>query len=86
MLSSMEEGVLVALTPGRESGWPITAFVSGFGLGRDPVGRSILEVLGEPEVHRLLVETLEGGNPPWSASWKWFPARAFVTSRCGRCP
>ncbi len=58
MLSSMEEGVLVVDARQRIR-LANTAFVSGFGLSKDPVGRSVLEVLGEPEVHRILVETLE---------------------------
>lgn len=61
MLSSMEEGVLV-VDARQIIRLANPAFVSGFGLSRDPVGRSVLEVLGEPEVHRLLAETLETGN------------------------
>jgi two-component system phosphate regulon sensor histidine kinase PhoR len=60
MLSSMEEGVLV-VDARQKIRLANPAFVTGFGLSRDPVGRSILEVLGEPEVHRVLVETLETG-------------------------
>jgi two-component system phosphate regulon sensor histidine kinase PhoR len=60
MLSSMEEGVLV-VDARQKIRLANPAFVSGFGLVRDPVDRSILEVLGEPEVHRILVETLETG-------------------------
>jgi two-component system phosphate regulon sensor histidine kinase PhoR len=58
MLSSMEEGVVV-VDARQKIRLANPAFVSGFGLSKDPVGRSILEVLGEPEVHRLLLETLE---------------------------
>jgi two-component system phosphate regulon sensor histidine kinase PhoR len=61
MLSSMEEGVLV-VDARQKIRLANPAFVSGFGLLRDPVDRSILEVLGEPEVHRILVETLETGS------------------------
>jgi two-component system phosphate regulon sensor histidine kinase PhoR len=61
MLSSMEEGVLV-VDARQKIRLANSAFVSGFGLSRDPVDRSILEVLGEPEVHRVLVETLETGS------------------------
>jgi two-component system, OmpR family, phosphate regulon sensor histidine kinase PhoR len=61
ILSSMEEGVLV-VDDRQKIRLANPAFVSGFGVGRDPVGRSILEVLGEPEVHRLMVETLETGS------------------------
>ena len=57
-LTSMEEGVLL-LDDRHKIKLANPAFVSGFELSRDPVGRTILEVLGEPEVHRLLIETLE---------------------------
>jgi two-component system phosphate regulon sensor histidine kinase PhoR len=56
-LASVEEGVLI-LDARHKIKLANPAFVSGFGLSRDPVGRTILEVLGEPEVHRLLVEAL----------------------------
>jgi two-component system phosphate regulon sensor histidine kinase PhoR len=58
MLSSMEEGVVV-MDARQKIRLANPAFVAGFQLSKDPVGRSILEVLGEPEVHRLLLETLE---------------------------
>jgi two-component system phosphate regulon sensor histidine kinase PhoR len=58
MLSSMEEGVVV-VDARQKIRVANPAFVSGFGLTKDPIGRSILEALGEPEVHRLLLETLE---------------------------
>lgn len=60
VLSSMEEGVLLV-----DSRHKIllanAAFISGFGLTKSPVDRSVLEVLGEPDVHRLIQEALEKG-------------------------
>jgi two-component system phosphate regulon sensor histidine kinase PhoR len=60
-LASVEEGVLI-LDERHKIKLANPAFTSGFGLSRDPVGRTILEVLGEPEVHRLLVECLVSGT------------------------
>lgn len=61
VLSSMEEGVLVvdARLIIRLAN---TAFVEGFSLPRSPLERSVIEVLGEAEVHRLLTSALESGE------------------------
>jgi two-component system phosphate regulon sensor histidine kinase PhoR len=61
VLSSMEEGVLVA--DGRlVIRLANPAFVEGFGLQSMPLERSVLEVLGEAGVHRLLNAALESGE------------------------
>jgi len=58
VLSSMEEGVIVV--DGRHRiRLANTAFIRGFGLAISPLDRMLLEVLGEPDVHRLIVEVLE---------------------------
>jgi two-component system phosphate regulon sensor histidine kinase PhoR len=61
VLSSMEEGV-VLVDARNKILLANAAFISGFGLGKSPVGRSVLEVLGEPDVHRLIQEALETGS------------------------
>ena len=60
VLSSMEEGVLV-VDARHKIRLANAAFISGFGLTRSPVDRSVLEVLGEPDVHRLIQEAMEMG-------------------------
>jgi two-component system phosphate regulon sensor histidine kinase PhoR len=61
VLSSMEEGVLVV--DGRfKIRLANAAFISGFGLTKSPMDRSVLEVLGEPDVHRLIQEALQKGE------------------------
>lgn len=61
VLSSMEEGVLVvdARLIVRLAN---TAFVEGFSLPRTPLEHSVIEVLGEAGVHRLLTAALESGE------------------------
>jgi two-component system phosphate regulon sensor histidine kinase PhoR len=61
VLSSMEEGVLVVDARFRIR-LANAAFISGFGLTKSPMDRSVLEVLGEPDVHRLIQEALEKGE------------------------
>ncbi len=61
VLSSMEEGVLVVDARYRIR-LANAAFITGFGLTKTPVDRSVLEVLGEPDIHRLIQETLESGD------------------------
>ncbi len=61
ILSSMEEGVIVADAKQMVS-LANSAFIDKFGLTSSPVDRSILEVLGEVAVHRLLLDVLETGQ------------------------
>jgi two-component system phosphate regulon sensor histidine kinase PhoR len=61
VLSSMEEGVLV-VDARNKIRLANAAFISGFGLTKSPVDRSVLEVLGEPDVHRLIQEAMEMGS------------------------
>jgi two-component system phosphate regulon sensor histidine kinase PhoR len=61
VLSSMEEGVLV-VDAKHKIRLANEAFISGFGLRKSPVDRSVLEVLGEPDVHRLIQEALATGS------------------------
>ena len=57
VLSSMEEGVLV--TDERQKiRLANPAFNAVFGLQKSPLEQSVLEVLREPDVHRLLLEVL----------------------------
>lgn len=58
VLSSLEEGVLV-VDAGQQIRLANSAFISDFGLNKSPVGRTVLEVLGEPDVHRLIKEAVE---------------------------
>ncbi len=61
VLSSMEEGVLVA--DARQTIRLVNpAFEKTFGLGGGSVGRSVLEVLGEPEIYRLIQMAMENGT------------------------
>lgn len=60
VLSSMEEGVLVA--DDRQMIRLVNpAFGKTFGLVGGSVGRSVLEVVGEPEIYRLLQKAMEEG-------------------------
>jgi two-component system phosphate regulon sensor histidine kinase PhoR len=61
ILSSMEEGVIVADAK-QVVRLANSAFIEKFGLTSSPVDRSILEVLGEVAVHRLLLDVLETGQ------------------------
>ena len=61
ILSSMEEGVIVADAK-QLVRLANSAFIDKFGLTSSPVDRSILEVLGEVAVHRLLLDVLETGQ------------------------
>jgi two-component system phosphate regulon sensor histidine kinase PhoR len=61
ILSSMEEGVIVADAK-QLVRLANSAFIEKFGLTSSPVDRSILEVLGEVAVHRLLLDVLETGQ------------------------
>ncbi len=61
ILSSMEEGVIVADAK-QMVRLANSAFIDKFGLTSSPVDRSILEVLGEVAVHRLLLDVLETGQ------------------------
>ncbi|NBV87855.1 MAG: PAS domain S-box protein, partial [Verrucomicrobia bacterium] len=61
VLSSMEEGVVV-VDEKQTIRLASPAFTAMFGLEKTPVERTILEVLREPEVHRLLVDVLRTGS------------------------
>ncbi len=61
VLSSMEEGVVVA-DEKQTIRLANPAFSAMFGLQKTPVERSVLEVLREPDVHRLLSEVLHSGS------------------------
>ena len=61
VLSSMEEGVLVA-DERQKIRLANPAFSAVFGLQKSPVEQSVLEVLREPDVHRLLQEVLRSGD------------------------
>jgi len=60
VLSSMEEGVLVA-DERQKIRLVNPAFDAVFDLQKTPLERSVLEVLREPDVHRLLLEVLRSG-------------------------
>ena len=60
VLASMEEGVLV-VDARHKIRLANAAFVAGFGLTKSPLDRSVLEVLGEPDVHRLIQEAMDTG-------------------------
>ena len=60
VLASMEEGVLV-VDARHKIRLANAAFVAGFGLTKSPLDRSVLEVLGEPDVHRLIQEAMDMG-------------------------
>ncbi len=61
ILSSMEEGVIVADAK-QVVRLANSAFIERFGLNSSPLDHSILEVLGEVAVHRLLTNVLETGQ------------------------
>lgn len=61
ILSSMEEGVIVADAK-QVVRLANSAFIERFGLKSSPLDHSILEVLGEVAVHRLLTNVLESGQ------------------------
>jgi len=61
VLASMEEGVLV-VDARQKIRLANAAFVAGFGLTKSPLDRSVLEVLGEPDVHRLIQEAMDMGE------------------------
>lgn len=61
VLSSLEEGVLV-VDASQQIRLANSAFISDFGLSKSPVGRTVLEVLGEPDVHRLIKEAVATGS------------------------
>jgi two-component system phosphate regulon sensor histidine kinase PhoR len=62
VLSSMAEGVIV-VDARHKIRLANSAFIRGFGLSSPPVERTVLEVLGEPDVHRLIVEALDKREP-----------------------